>query len=171
MTAYAMTHSRAFSAGIAGAPVTDWRDYDSIYTERYMGTPQNNPEGYEKSSAVAAARNLHGELLLLHGSIDDNVHPQNTVRMARALQDAGKPFDMMIYPGMRHGIFGRHYNRMTFDFIRRTMGVEGQSTESQADEPPTAEGPANRGRRGGRGAAAPGERPAAAPAEGNGRPR
>ena len=125
MTAYALTHSTSFSAGIAGAPVTDWREYDTIYTERYMGTPQSNPEGYEKSSVIKAAANLHGELLLLHGAIDDNVHPQNTIKLAKALQDAGKPFEMMIYPGMRHGIFGRHYNRLTYDFIRRTMGVDG----------------------------------------------
>jgi dipeptidyl-peptidase-4 len=140
ITAYAMTHSDKFTAGIAGAPVTDWRDYDSIYTERYMGTPQSNPEGYAKSSAVAGARNLHGELLLVHGSIDDNVHPQNTIRMARALQDAGKPFEMMIYPGSRHGIGGRHYSQLQYDFIRRTMGVDGDdATPSPGDTPSEAE--------------------------------
>ena len=62
-----MTHSDLFAAGIAGAPVTDWRDYDSIYTERYMGTPQDNPEGYDATSVVKAARNLHGKLLIIHG--------------------------------------------------------------------------------------------------------
>ncbi len=73
ITSYAMTHCDLFAAGIAGAPVTDWRDYDSIYTERYMGLPQDNPEGYNVSSVVRAAGNLHGKLLILHGAIDDNV--------------------------------------------------------------------------------------------------
>jgi dipeptidyl-peptidase-4 len=140
ITAYAMTHSDKFSAGIAGAPVTDWRDYDSIYTERYMGTPQSNPAGYAKGSATAAARNLHGELLLVHGAIDDNVHPQNTIRMARALQEANKQFQMMIYPGARHGIGGRHYTQLQYDFIRRTMGVDGDDASlSPSERPPAAE--------------------------------
>ena len=81
MTAFALTHSKVFSAGIAGAPVTDWRDYDSIYTERYMDTPQENPEGYEITSVVKAAAELHGRLLLIHGAIDDNVHVRNTWRI------------------------------------------------------------------------------------------
>jgi dipeptidyl aminopeptidase/acylaminoacyl peptidase len=160
ITAYAMTHSDKFTAGIAGAPVTDWRDYDSIYTERYMGTPQSNPAGYARSSAVAGARNLHGELLLVHGAIDDNVHPQNTIRMARALQEAGKPFEMMIYPGARHGIGGRHYTRLQYDFIRRTMGVDGQeSIRSPGDAPPRAEGA---GRRRDRGSGSTGAAPSGA---------
>ncbi len=134
ITAYAMTHTDKFSAGISGAPVTDWRDYDSIYTERYMGTPQENPQGYDRGSAVVAARNLHGELLLLHGAMDDNVHPQNTIRFAKALQDAGKPFQMMIYPGARHGLGGRHYNELTINFIRRTMGVKGTDSQGSPGE-------------------------------------
>ena len=88
MTAYAMTHSDLFAAGIAGAPVTDWRDYDSIYTERYMGLPQDNPEGYDATSVVKAARNLHGKLLIIHGAIDDNVSVRNTMRLVEALQAA-----------------------------------------------------------------------------------
>lgn len=103
-TAYALTHSDRFKAGIAGAPVTDWHNYDAIYTERYMDLPQNNPEGYKKSSAVTAADNLHGRLLLIHGERDDNVHMSNTLQLAHALQKAGKPFDMMIYPQNRHGV-------------------------------------------------------------------
>ena len=111
-----------------------------------------------KSSAVVGARNLHGELLLVHGSIDDNVHPQNTIRMARALQDANKPFEMMIYPGSRHGIGGRHYTRLQYDFIRRTMGVDGQeSIPSPGDTPPPTEAarrrPGNRSGAGSTGAA------------------
>jgi dipeptidyl-peptidase-4 len=122
MTTYAMTHSDLFASGIAGAPVTDWHDYDSIYTERYMSTPQDNPRGYELSSAVLAARNLHGKLLILHGAIDDNVSVRNTMRFVHALQQADKDFELMIYPASRHGIFGSHYNRLQFEFIRRMLG-------------------------------------------------
>ena len=122
MTAYAMTHSELFAAGIAGAPVTDWRNYDTIYTERYMSTPQDNPDGYDATSAVKAAANLHGRLLLLHGVMDDNVHMQNTLQFAHELQKAGKQFEMMLYPRSRHGLRGKHYNRLFFDFIKRTLG-------------------------------------------------
>jgi dipeptidyl-peptidase-4 len=104
MTAFALTHSKRFKLGIVGAPVTDWRHYDSIYTERYMDRPQSNPEGYARSSVVEAAANLSGKALLIHGEIDENVHAQNTMRFAEALQNAGKPFQMMIYPGNRHRI-------------------------------------------------------------------
>jgi dipeptidyl-peptidase-4 len=122
MAAYAMTRSTLFAAGIAGAPVTDWREYDSVYTERYMLTPQENPEGYRKSSVVEGAKNLHGRLLLLHGMLDDNVHMQNNTRLIRALQQADKPFEMMLYPDSRHGIGGRHYQRLQVEFILRTLG-------------------------------------------------
>jgi dipeptidyl-peptidase 4 len=122
ITAYAMTHSDLFAAGIAGAPVTDWRDYDSIYTERYMGLPQDNPDGYNVSSVVRAAGKLHGKLLILHGVIDDNVSLRNTLRFVEALQDANKDFELMIYPSSRHGIFGQHYSKLQLDFIRRTLG-------------------------------------------------
>src|SRR5262249_34695922 len=71
MTAYCLTHSKLFAAGVAGAPVTDWRNYDTIYTERYMNTPQENPDGYRATSVVRAANQLHGRLLLLHGIMDD----------------------------------------------------------------------------------------------------
>lgn len=124
MTAFAMTHSKVFAAGIAGAPVTDWRDYDSIYTERYMATPQANPDGYRKTSVTEAAKDLHGRLLLLHGAMDDNVHLQHTLRLADALQRAGKPFELMIYPGARHGIGGGHYRRLRYDFMCRLLTSE-----------------------------------------------
>jgi dipeptidyl-peptidase-4 len=104
MALYAMTHSQSFALGIAGGSVTDWRNYDAVYTERFLLTPQENPEGYAKSSPVNEAKNLHGKLLLVHGEIDDNVHPQNTMQMAYALQKAGKPFELMIYPKSRHGV-------------------------------------------------------------------
>lgn len=116
LTAYAMTHSDIFSAGIAGAPPTDWRDYDTIYTERYMDTPQNNPEGYSRTSVTEAAGDLTGRLLLLHGMIDDNVHPQNSVMFIDALVRAEKQFEQFLYPGRRHGIWGGHYNRLMHDF-------------------------------------------------------
>jgi len=121
VTAYAMTHSKLFAAGIAGAPVTDWRNYDSIYTERYMNTPQENPDGYKKTSVVRAAKNLHGKLLILHGLMDDNVHAQNTIQLVDALQKANKNFEIMVYPNARHGISGKHYQRLTLDFMKRTL--------------------------------------------------
>ena len=121
LTAYVMTHSDKLSAGIAGAPVTDWRNYDAFYTERYMNTPQENLEGYVKSSVVEAAKHLCGRLLLVHGSMDDNVHVQNTLQLAHALQEQDIEFEMMIYPTSRHGIRGDHLQRLSFEFIRRTM--------------------------------------------------
>lgn len=124
ITAYAMTQTKLFCAGISGAPVTDWRLYDSIYTERYMDLPQNNPEGYKKTSVVEAAADLHGKLLLIHGAIDDNVHIENTYKLVQALQSADKQFQLMVYPRNRHGIWGTHYNRMTVDFILQSLGLE-----------------------------------------------
>ena len=121
MTSYALTHSQSFKIGIAGGTVADWRDYDSIYTERYMQTPQNNPEGYKKSSPVHAAKNLHGKLLLIHGTIDDNVHMQNTMQFVYELQKAGKQFELMLYPKSRHGVTDplllKHMRQMMLDFI------------------------------------------------------
>jgi dipeptidyl-peptidase-4 len=122
MTSYMMTHGDLFKAGIAGAPVTDWRLYDTIYTERYMDTPQRNPEGYDATSVILAAENLHGRLLIGHGLIDDNVHFQNTVRLVDALQRANKQnFEVMFYPRSRHGIGGDHYRDLQLNFIRREM--------------------------------------------------
>ncbi|QUW03313.1 DPP IV N-terminal domain-containing protein [Chloracidobacterium validum] len=125
MTAYALTHSTAFKCGIAGAPVTDWRNYDSIYTERYMKLPEDNPEGYARSSVVAAAKQLHGPLLLIHGLMDDNVHPRNSVQLMDALQKADRPFDFLAYPQSRHGVVTPYrvkhlYGRM-LAFIERHL--------------------------------------------------
>ncbi len=121
MTSYALTHSQTFKIGIAGGTVSDWRNYDSIYTERYMDTPQNNPEGYRKSSPVNAAKDLHGKLLLIHGAIDDNVHMANTVQFLYELQKAGKQVQFMIYPKSRHGVTDpmlvKHMRQMMTDFI------------------------------------------------------
>ena len=125
MTSYALTHSKSFKVGIAGGTVADWRDYDSIYTERYMQTPQNNPEGYKKSSPVHAAKDLHGKLLLLHGTIDDNVHMQNTMQFVYELQKAGKQFQLMLYPKSRHGVTDplllKHMRQMMLDFILENL--------------------------------------------------
>jgi dipeptidyl aminopeptidase/acylaminoacyl peptidase len=124
MTAFALTHSKLFAAGAAVAAVTDWRNYDTIYTERYMNTPQENPDGYDATSVVKAAKNLHGKLLIVHGIMDDNVHVQNTLQFVRALQRADKDFELMVYPNDRHGIRGRHYQRLVIDFMRRTLRPE-----------------------------------------------
>jgi dipeptidyl-peptidase-4 len=131
LTSYALTHSKSFAAGIAGGSVTDWRDYDTIYTERYLRTPQNNPEGYRDSSPVFAAQGLEGKLLLIHGMMDDNVHLQNTVRFAYELQKAGKSFELMLYPKSRHGVTDpvlvRHLRGVMLDFIVRTLGTPGRN--------------------------------------------
>ena len=103
MTAYALTHSTSWSAGIVGAPVTDWRDYDTVYTERLMKLPKNNPDGYRRTAPRFAADRLNARMLLIHGTMDDNVHMQNSVQFAYELQKAGKPFEMMVYPKQRHG--------------------------------------------------------------------
>ncbi len=124
-TAYALTHSKKFKLGISGAPVTDWHYYDSIYTERFMLTPQLNPEGYKASSVVKAAANLSGRLLLIHGVIDENVHLQNTLNLAGALQEAGKSFDLMLYPGNRHAVVQpaqrRHLYQLMTDYVREHL--------------------------------------------------
>jgi dipeptidyl-peptidase 4 len=128
MVSYALTHSKSFAMGIAGGSVTDWTLYDTIYTERFMRMPQNNPDGYRRTSPLQAAANLHGALLLVHGTMDDNVHLQNTVRFAYELQKAGKPFELMLYPRSQHGISDpalvRHMRQTMFDFILRHLRPE-----------------------------------------------
>ncbi len=95
-----------FKMGIAVAPVTNWRYYDSIYTERFMRTPQENPDGYDDNSPINHVEKLEGSFLLVHGSADDNVHYQNTMEMTNALVKANKQFDLFIYPDRNHGIYG-----------------------------------------------------------------
>jgi dipeptidyl-peptidase-4 len=107
-----------FDAGVAVAPVTDWRLYDSIYTERYLERPQDNEDGYRESSPVHFADDFDGRLLVMHGDADDNVHFQHTVRLVKRLIGAGKDFDVMLFPQKRHGIRGDAervflYRRMT----------------------------------------------------------
>jgi len=103
-TLLAMTHSQEFKAGIAVAAVTDWHYYDTIWAEAFMKRPQDNPKGYERTSLVKSAKNLHGRLFLVHGTYDDNVHPQNAWAFIDELIKAGKMFDLMIYPMRQHGI-------------------------------------------------------------------
>jgi dipeptidyl-peptidase 4 len=121
MTSYALTHSQTFKIGIAGGTVSDWRNYDTIYTERYMLTPQHNPDGYWKSSPVHFAKDLHGKLLLIHGAIDDNVHMANTIQFLYELQKAGKQVQLMVYPKSRHGVTDpalvKHWYQMMTDFV------------------------------------------------------
>ncbi len=125
MTLYALTRSDRFRAGIAGGSVVDWRAYDSIYTERYMSTPDDNPEGYQAASVRERAGDLHGDLLLIHGTMDDNVHMQNTLQIAWDLQKAGKPFEMMLYPKSRHGVsdldLSLHLRETMARFILKTI--------------------------------------------------
>ena len=115
-----------FSMAIAVAPVSSWRFYDTIYTERYMQTPQENPSGYDENSPITYVDNLKGDYLLVHGGADDNVHLQNTMRMVEALIQANKQFDWAIYPDKNHGIYGGNtrlhlFTRMT-KFIYETLG-------------------------------------------------
>ncbi|MCI0512468.1 S9 family peptidase, partial [candidate division KSB1 bacterium] len=106
-----------FKLGIAVAPVTDWLNYDTIYTERYMDQPVDNPEGYKTSSTLTYADQLTGKLLLVHGAADDNVHLANTLQLAHALQKEGKVFDLMVYPRKAHGIEAVH--RQLFEMLTR----------------------------------------------------
>ena len=121
MTLNTMTQTDAFVAGIAGGSVTDWREYDAFYTERYMGLPSKNETGYDETSLVSRAGDLRGEVLLIHGELDDNVHPSGTLRMALALQEAGKDFRLMIYPKAAHAVRAPgqmwHLARMTDRFL------------------------------------------------------
>jgi dipeptidyl-peptidase-4 len=108
MTLFSVTNAPGLiKAAIAGAPVTNWRNYDTIYTERYMGLPDENADAYKKASPQTAAGNLSGtKLLILHNIEDDNVHFQNSVQMANALELAGKQFSMVVYPQKSHGVSG-----------------------------------------------------------------
>ena len=114
-----------FKTAIAVAPVTSWRYYDSIYTERYMQTPQENASGYDNNSPINHVSKLKGNFLLIHGTADDNVHVQNTMKMVEALVQANKQFDWAIYPDKNHGIYGgktrlQLYTKMT-NFIKEKL--------------------------------------------------
>lgn len=120
-TLYAMTHSDRFRAGVAVAPVTNWRNYDSIYTERYLGMPVENAAAYQQGSVLDSAAALKGHILLVHGTGDDNVHFENTVQFIQRLIEAQLPYDLQIYPRKTHSIAGSDvrthlYNRILAHF-------------------------------------------------------
>jgi dipeptidyl-peptidase-4 len=125
MTLYSLLNAPdVFRAGIAGAPVTNWRNYDTIYTERYLGLPAENAEGYRASSAVEYAAKLKAKLLIVHNLEDDNVLFQNTLQMSDALEEAGKIFHMVIYPQKSHGVSGplrRQLLEETTDFFENNL--------------------------------------------------
>jgi len=125
-TLYALTHNDRFRAGVAVAPVTDWQNYDSIYTERYLGLPLANPDVYRDDSVVNSAANLKGRLLLIQGTGDDNVHLENTIQFVQKLVDADLPYDLQLYPRKTHGIDGAEasvhlFSRVLAHFQRYLM--------------------------------------------------
>lgn len=126
MSTLAMTRgTEYFSAGIAVAPVTNWRYYDNIYTERFMRTPRENPTGYDDNAPINHVDKLEGPYLLIHGTADDNVHLQNTMDLVTALVEANKQFELQLYPNKNHGIFGGNttfhlYTKMT-DFLLKNL--------------------------------------------------
>lgn len=108
-----------FAAGVSGAPVTDWMLYDTHYTERYLGKPQDNARDYDASSALSYAKGLRGPLLVIHGMADDNVLFLNSTKLFRRLQDLDKPFDVMVYPGAKHGLLRQRDGRHAYATILR----------------------------------------------------
>ncbi|MCG6921009.1 MAG: S9 family peptidase [Acidobacteria bacterium] len=126
MTLYALTHAPGvFRSGVAGAPVTDWSFYDTIYTERYMGTPEDNPEGYANGSPLTRAAQLRAELLIIHGSGDDNVHLANSMAFAAKLIEADRPHRLLVHPRQKHGMRPRAdriaRDRATLEHFERTL--------------------------------------------------
>jgi dipeptidyl-peptidase-4 len=109
--------SGAFKAGVAIAPVTNWRFYDTVYTERFMRTPGQNHEGYENGSPMALADQLEGRLLLIHGTADDNVHLQNSIEYSRALIRANKQFEMFFFPDSNHSIVGGNIREYLYEKV------------------------------------------------------
>lgn len=125
ITTLAMSKSDLFRTGIAVAPITDWKFYDTAYTERFMRTPKENPKGYALTSALELAPNLHGKLFLIHSTADDNVHVQNTYEYVDKLIQADKQFDMFIYPNRNHSIYGgntrKHLYQMMFNYLEENL--------------------------------------------------
>ena len=125
-TLYTMSQkNHPFKAGVAIAPVTDWKLYDTGYTERYMRRPQVNPRGYEEASLLPIAKDLAGQVLIIHGSADDNVHMQHTMQYVQALVDADKQFEMQIYPDdnhhLRKGNNAKHMHERVLNFLRKAL--------------------------------------------------
>jgi dipeptidyl-peptidase-4 len=134
-TLFALSHSSSFLAGVAVAPVTNWRNYDSIYTERYMGLPTEDADNYHEDSDVNSAANLHGHILIMHGTGDDNVHPSNTVQYIQKLIDARIPYDLNLFPRKTHSIAGPNdrtilFNKIVSYFEQYVMNP-GESTRTE----------------------------------------
>ncbi|HEX7011970.1 MAG TPA: DPP IV N-terminal domain-containing protein [Steroidobacteraceae bacterium] len=134
MTLMALTTTDAFKAGVAGAPVTDWRLYDTHYTERYLGLPTTNAQGYESSAVLPYADALKGRLLLVHGMADDNVLFTHSTMLMQKLQSKGLLFELMTYPGGKHGLIrmpamGRHYYELVLSFFERELKRRSASSE------------------------------------------
>jgi dipeptidyl-peptidase-4 len=138
----AVRRSDVFAAAVAGAPPTDWRNYDTIYTERYMRTPQENPEGYDAGSCVKLAPKLQAKLLLLHGMLDDNVHPNNTFQLANALQSVNRPFSMMLFPNADHSIGSPAEQSVKWSFFVEALLPDAPDwpKRSEATQPTTEDG-------------------------------
>ena len=124
-TLLGLTGSCEFKAGVSIAPVTDWRYYDSIWAETGMKMPLNNAQGYDKTSLIKKAKNLCGRLLIVHGSYDDNVHFENTLAFIDALIEEGKNFEIMVYPGRKHGISDKaariHLHKTMLEFWKKHL--------------------------------------------------
>ena len=120
-------NSDLFSVGVGVAPVTDFRLYDTAYTERYMGLPQDNQSGYDSTSTMSYVDRLKGKLLLMHGTNDDNVHSQNTTKFVEACIRADRPIDVMYYPTRNHGIYGhnatKHVYKKLFEYFRLHLKI------------------------------------------------
>jgi dipeptidyl-peptidase-4 len=131
-----MQAPEVFAAGVSGAPVTDWRLYDTHYTERFLGTPQVNAAAYTRSSVLSYAADLEGPLLIMHGMADDNVLFTHSTALFKKLQDLNEPFEMMTYPGGKHGLLrhadmGRHGYMMVKSFFDRTLGDDSRRSAPQ----------------------------------------
>jgi dipeptidyl-peptidase-4 len=129
MSSLAITKgNEVFQSAIAVAPVTNWRYYDNIYTERFMRRPQENASGYDENSPINHVDKLKGQYLLVHGSADDNVHYQNAMEMANALIKENKAFEMMFYPNRNHGIYSDnarlHLYELMTGFLHRSLKAE-----------------------------------------------
>jgi len=132
-----------FAAGVSGAPVTDWKLYDTHYTERFMGTPQSNAEGYARSSVMGHAEDLKGPLLIMHGMADDNVLFTHSTALFKKLQDLNTPFEIMTYPGSKHGLLrhaqtGPHAYMTVKRFFDRTIGDRTIGERTVVDRPAPA---------------------------------
>jgi len=132
MALMALAQPDVFKAAVAGAPVVDWSLYDTHYTERYLGTPSGNSEGYKRSAVTSYVDQFNGRLLLVHGMADDNVLFTNSTMLMQQLQSQVKQFELMTYPGGKHGLIrapemGKHYYEMVLQFFERELGDETSS--------------------------------------------